>query len=75
MIMIKVKQVEIIKNNKKQMIMIIIKEKYKVKGKTNDYITNDNKENNKDYANKSNNEQYRVKVEDVNESRGRKLYK
>ena len=32
--------------------------------------------NDKDYASKSNNEQYRVKVEDYdNENRGRKLYK
>ena len=34
------------------------------------------KNNDKDYVSKSNNEQYRVKVEDYgSESRGRKLYK
>ena len=34
------------------------------------------KNNDKDYVSKSNNEQYRVKVEDyTSESRGRKLYK
>lgn len=40
-------------------------------------INNYDKENNdKDCVSKSNNEQYRVKVEGyVNESRGRKLYK
>ena len=34
------------------------------------------KNNDKDYVSKSNNEQYRIKVEDyASESRGRKLYK
>lgn len=57
MIMIKMKQVVVIKKTMKQVMMMMIKEKYKVKGKVNDYITNDDKENNdKDYATKSNNE-------------------
>ena len=38
-------------------------------------MTYDNKNNDKDYISESNNEQYRVKVEDyANKSRGRKLY-
>lgn len=61
MIMIKVKQVVVIKKTMKQVRVVMIKKKYKVKskvkGKVNDYITNDNKENNdKDYVSKSNNE-------------------
>lgn len=57
MIMIKVKQVVVIKKTMKQVRVVMIKEKYKVKCKVNDYITNDNKENNdKDYVSKSNNE-------------------
>ena len=72
MIMIKVKQVVVIEETMKQVMIVMIKEKYKV----NNNITNYNKENNaKDYVSKSNNEQYRAKVDYINESRGRKLYK
>lgn len=57
MIMIKVKQVVVIKKTMKQVRVVVIKEKCKVKGKVNNDITNDNKENNdKDYVSKSNNE-------------------
>ena len=53
MIMIKVKQVVVIKKTMKQVKVVMIKEKYKV----NNNITNDNKENNdKDYVSESNNE-------------------
>lgn len=49
MITIKVKQVVVIKKTMKQVMIVMIK----VKGKVNNNITNDNKENNdKDYVSK-----------------------
>ena len=60
-IMIKMKQIVVIKKTIKQVMVvmivmiIMIKDNYKVKGKI--IITNDNKENNdKDYISESNNE-------------------